>query len=81
MNRPLEKTAFKEGSEDPFERRAGFQQRAEAALPQQARARAARSRPTTSVERRDTRALLERRRAAADAAAAAAPSASRAPAR
>src|ERR1700754_2069519 len=26
MNRPLEKTAFKKGSEDPFERSAGFQQ-------------------------------------------------------
>src|SRR5918998_2796159 len=26
MNVPLEKTAFKQGSEDPFERTAGFQQ-------------------------------------------------------
>src|SRR5215210_4054555 len=30
MNRPLEKTAFKKGSEDPFERDANFQQRQKA---------------------------------------------------
>jgi sec-independent protein translocase protein TatC len=36
MNRPLEKTAFKSGSEDPFERAATFQQKEKAYLLQQA---------------------------------------------
>ena len=35
MNRPLEKTAFKSGSEDPFERSANFQQAQKANLLQQ----------------------------------------------
>jgi sec-independent protein translocase protein TatC len=35
MNRPLEKTAFKSGSQDPFERAASFQQREKAYLLQQ----------------------------------------------
>ncbi len=36
MNRPLEKTAFKSGSEDPFERSANFQQRQKALYLQEA---------------------------------------------
>ena len=36
MNRPLEKTAFKSGSQDPFERSATFQQKQKAYLLQEA---------------------------------------------
>jgi sec-independent protein translocase protein TatC len=38
MNRPLEKTAFQKGSQDPFEKAAGFQQRQKAYLVKEAAA-------------------------------------------
>jgi sec-independent protein translocase protein TatC len=74
MNVPLEKTAFKEGSEDPFERAAGFAQAQRRLSLQQA----ALSRALAGEERlsADTRALLEQFSRTAEAAAAAAPKAS-----
>src|SRR5688500_12011360 len=41
MNRPLEKTAFQDGSQDPFERAANFQQRQKALYLKQSAAYAA----------------------------------------
>ena len=61
MNRPLEKTAFKSGSEDPFERSANFQQKQKALLPQGGGGvpRAGGRRRSSA---RDTRAMFERAR-------------------
>ena len=75
MNRPLEKTAFNKGSDDPFERAASVPAAQKRFYLQQAalaRALAARE----AAERRARR-MLERARRAAAAAAAAAPNAHR----
>ncbi len=74
MNRPLEKTAFKQGSEDPFERTATFQAAQKRLYLQEAviaRALAQEERLSS-----DTRRLLEQFAGTAAAAADAAPSAS-----
>jgi len=71
MNRPLEKTAFKAGSEDPFERDANFQQRQKAtALKEAAALRALSLEKSISA---DTRAMLAEAASSAEATAAATP--------
>jgi sec-independent protein translocase protein TatC len=71
MNRPLEKTAFKEGSEDPFERAATFQQvQRDLYLKEAAVARALAADDALSA---DTRRMLEELSRAAAATAAATP--------
>jgi sec-independent protein translocase protein TatC len=73
MNRPLEKTAFKEGSEDPFERAASFQQAQKRLYLQQAAiARALAGEDQLSAQ---TRRMLEELSRTAAATAAAAPKA------
>src|SRR5918997_6244026 len=74
MNRPLEKTAFKAGSEDPFERAASFQQAQKRLYLQQAAiARALASEEQLSAE---TRRMLQELSRTAAATAAATPKAS-----
>jgi sec-independent protein translocase protein TatC len=74
MNRPLEKTAFKEGSEDPFERAASFQQvQRDLYLKEAAVARALAADDALSA---DTRRMLEELSRTAAATAAATPNAS-----
>jgi sec-independent protein translocase protein TatC len=74
MNRPLEKTAFKKGSEDPFERAASFQQAQKRLYLQQAAvARALAGEERLSDE---TRQMLSELARTADATAAATPKAS-----
>ena len=72
MNRPLEKTAFKSGSEDPFERSANFQQQPEDALPPGGGAVPARWRPTTASAP-SSREMLRKAQQTAAATAAATP--------
>jgi sec-independent protein translocase protein TatC len=74
MNRPLEKTAFKKGSEDPFERAASFQQAQKRLYLQQAAvARALAGEERLSDE---TRQMLSELARTADATAAATPKSS-----
>jgi sec-independent protein translocase protein TatC len=71
MNRPLEKTAFQSGSQDPFERAANFQQRQKAFLLQEAALfRALAADEGLSA---DSRAMLRRAQESARATAAATP--------
>jgi sec-independent protein translocase protein TatC len=71
MNRPLEKTAFQSGSEDPFERAANFQQKQKAFLLQEAALfRALAADDGLSA---DSRAMLRRVQESASATAAATP--------
>jgi sec-independent protein translocase protein TatC len=71
MNRPLEKTAFQSGSQDPFERAANFQQRQRAFLLQEAALfRALAADDGLSAE---SRAMLRRAQESASATAAATP--------
>ena len=71
MNRPLEKTAFKSGSEDPFERSANFQQKQKQYYLMEAAAFAALA--ADEKISADTRAKFERLEAAARSTAAATP--------
>jgi sec-independent protein translocase protein TatC len=71
MNRPLEKTAFKAGSEDPFERAANFQQKQKALYLKQAAAYGALA--TDEGLNADTRAMFEQLATDARATAAATP--------
>jgi sec-independent protein translocase protein TatC len=57
MNRPLEKTAFQDGSQDPFERSANFQQKQKALYLKQAAAYAALA--ADDGLKADTRAMFE----------------------
>jgi sec-independent protein translocase protein TatC len=57
MNRPLEKTAFQKGSQDPFERAANFQQKQKALYLKEAVL--ARARAADDALGSDTRAMLE----------------------
>jgi len=71
MNRPLEKTAFQSGSQDPFERAANFQQKQKAFLLQEAALfRALAADDGLSA---DSRAMLRRAQESASATAAATP--------
>jgi sec-independent protein translocase protein TatC len=71
MNRPLEKTAFQSGSEDPFERAANFQQKQKAFLLQEAALfRALAADDGLSA---DSRAMLRKAQESASATAAATP--------
>jgi sec-independent protein translocase protein TatC len=73
MNRPLEKTAFKEGSEDPFERAASFQQAQKRLYLQEAAV--ARALAADDGLSADTRRMLEELSRTAAATAAATPKA------
>ena len=71
MNRPLEKTAFKSGSEDPFERAANFQQKQKALYLKEAAAYGALA--TDEGLNADTRAMFQQLAKDARATAAATP--------
>ena len=74
MNRPLEKTAFKEGSDDPFERAASFQQQQKRLYLQEAAV--ARALAADDALSTDTRRLLSQLAETAAATAAATPKSS-----